>query len=58
MPSPDAVRLRRNLDVVWATVTGDLPPLLPLLDSALAEIEHRTATDSGCCHFRSSLELK
>jgi len=50
MPSPDAARLRQiqpphpryfdvNLDIVWTTVTEDLPAILPALDSALAEID-------------------
>ena|SRR5580658_5425095 len=28
-----------NLDIVWTTVTDDLPSVLPALDSALAEID-------------------
>ncbi len=28
-----------DLDVVWATVRGDLPALLPALDAALSEID-------------------
>jgi uncharacterized protein with HEPN domain len=28
-----------DLDIVWDTVAGDLPPLLPVLESALAEID-------------------
>ena len=28
-----------NLDVVWTTVTEDLPALLPALDSALAQLD-------------------
>jgi uncharacterized protein with HEPN domain len=28
-----------NLDIVWTTVTDDLPSLLPALDSALAGID-------------------
>lgn len=28
-----------DLDVVWTTVTEDLPALLPALDAALAEID-------------------
>ena len=27
-----------DLDIVWSTVTGDLPPLLAVLESALAEM--------------------
>jgi uncharacterized protein with HEPN domain len=28
-----------DLDIVWTTVTEDLPPLLPVLESALAQLE-------------------
>jgi uncharacterized protein with HEPN domain len=28
-----------NLDIVWTTITEDLPALLPELDAALANIE-------------------
>jgi len=28
-----------NLDIVWTTVTEDLPALLPALDSALAQLD-------------------
>jgi uncharacterized protein with HEPN domain len=28
-----------DLDVVWTTVAEDLPPLLPVLESALAQLE-------------------
>jgi uncharacterized protein with HEPN domain len=27
-----------DLDIVWTTVTEDLPPLLPVLDSALTDM--------------------
>jgi uncharacterized protein with HEPN domain len=28
-----------DLDIVWTTVTADLPSVLPALDAALAEID-------------------
>jgi uncharacterized protein with HEPN domain len=28
-----------DLDIVWTTVAEDLPPLLPVLESALAQLE-------------------
>jgi uncharacterized protein with HEPN domain len=28
-----------DLDIVWTTVVEDLPPLLPVLESALAQID-------------------
>ena len=28
-----------DLDIVWTTVSEDLPPLLPLLEAALAQID-------------------
>jgi uncharacterized protein with HEPN domain len=36
MPSSDRVRLSHNLDIVWETVTEDLPPLLAQLEKYLA----------------------
>lgn len=29
-----------DLDIVWTTVSEDLPSLLPVLESALAQIDH------------------
>jgi uncharacterized protein with HEPN domain len=29
-----------DLDIVWTTVSADLPPLLPILESALNQIDH------------------
>jgi uncharacterized protein with HEPN domain len=29
-----------DLDIVWTTVSEDLPSLLPIIESALAQIDH------------------
>jgi len=35
----DPCVFRRDLDIVWTTVSEDLPPLLPILQSALDQID-------------------